>query len=239
MKSLRSYVAKAGMVLGVLMVAAPYSHAGIPVIDGTSNAQRMVEFVQTTAHYAKELAQMKQQYEQLVTTWQNMSGIRKMADIVNNPLLRSYLPDDYQEIMGEAGALGGELGKAVRDIRSAARVFDLDTAGMDQGSDVFRLWENSRTQNALDRVLGEKALARASARFKDIQQLLDKVNDAPDDKDIQDLQARIGAEQAMLANEQSKLSMLEYLAGTQQKIEAQQAREISAQAAADINVPRF
>lgn len=238
MNSFKRVIVARCLAVGLLM-ASSQAFAGIPVVDGVSNAARLAEFMQTTAHYAKELAQMKQQYDQLVRNWENMSGIRKMADLVNNPLLRSYLPDDYQDILGEAGNVGKDMGKAVNEMRSAARVFGLDTAGMDESSAVFRLWENSRSQNALDRVLGEKALARASARFKDIQELLDKVNDAPDDKDIQDLQARIGAEQAMLANEQSKLSMLEFLSGTQQKIEAQQAREISVQAAMADEVPRF
>ncbi|MGV8294463.1 type IV secretion system protein, partial [Pseudomonas aeruginosa] len=80
------------------------------MIDGVSNAARLVEFVQTTAHWAKELAEMKRQYDQLVRQVENTSGIRHMADLVNNPALRSYLPDEYQDMLKEGGSVAGEIG---------------------------------------------------------------------------------------------------------------------------------
>jgi type IV secretion system protein VirB5 len=70
----------------------------------------------------------------------------------------------------------------------------------------------------------------ASQRFADIQVLLDKVNDAPDPKDMADLQGRIQAEQVMMANEQNKLNMMSYLAQAQRDIQQQQSREISMKA---------
>ena len=57
--------------------------------------------------------------------------------------------------------------------------------------------------------------------------LLDKVNDAPDAKDMADLQGRIQSEQVMMANERNKLAMLTSLAKTQEDIYAQQGKEIT------------
>jgi len=54
----------------------------------------------------------------------------------------------------------------------------------------------------------EDGYNQASQRFSSIQVLLDKVNAAPDQKDIADLQARIQAEQVMMQNESTKLAML-------------------------------
>jgi type IV secretion system protein VirB5 len=57
--------------------------------------------------------------------------------------------------------------------------------------------------------------------------LLDKVNAAPDAKDIADLQARIQVEQVMLQNESNKLQALQQLAAAQRDLQIQQGREIS------------
>jgi len=57
--------------------------------------------------------------------------------------------------------------------------------------------------------------------------LLDRVNSAPDAKDIADLQGRIQAEQVMMQNEANKLQMLAQLASAQRDLQIQQAREIS------------
>jgi type IV secretion system protein VirB5 len=68
--------------------------------------------------------------------------------------------------------------------------------------------------------------------------LLNKVNNAPDEKDIQDLQARIQAEQTLLQNEQIRLASLAQLAQAQRDIATQQAREIRIQSTKG-EVPRF
>ena len=64
-------------------------------------------------------------------------------------------------------------------------------------------------------------------RIRDIQTLLNKVNDAPDAKDIADLQGRIQAETAMLQNEQAKISMMVKLQEIQEKKMNHIAKEIS------------
>ncbi|NLC24847.1 MAG: hypothetical protein GX776_10360 [Oxalobacter sp.] len=48
---------------------------------------------------------------------------------------------------------------------------------------------------------------------------------APDDKDIQDLQARIQAEQVMMQNETNRLHTLSMLAQAQRDLAMQQAAE--------------
>jgi type IV secretion system protein VirB5 len=52
------------------------------------------------------------------------------------------------------------------------------------------------------------------------------VNDAPDAKDIADLQARVQAEQVMMQNEANKLQMLALLAQAQKDLHNQQVNEI-------------
>jgi type IV secretion system protein VirB5 len=84
----------------------------------------------------------------------------------------------------------------------------------------------------------EDGYNQASQRFSSIQVLLDKVNAAPDQKDIADLQARIQAEQVMMQNESTKLAMLGQLAQAQRDLSNQQAMEIGMKSTRG-DVPRF
>jgi type IV secretion system protein VirB5 len=77
----------------------------------------------------------------------------------------------------------------------------------------------------------QQALTTISGRFASIQQLIGAIGGARDQKAILDLQARISAEQGMLANDQSKLQVLYQAAQAQQWALQQRNRE---QAIADI-----
>jgi type IV secretion system protein VirB5 len=78
---------------------------------------------------------------------------------------------------------------------------------------------------ALLQALSQDALGNASGRFASVQQLIDAIPSARDQKGILDLQARIGAEQGMLQNEQTKLQVLYQTAVAQDWATQQRARE--------------
>jgi type IV secretion system protein VirB5 len=80
-------------------------------------------------------------------------------------------------------------------------------------------------------VMARQSLSATSDRFTAIQQLIDAIPRARDPKAIMDLQARISAEQGMLANEQTKLQVLHQAAQAEEWARVQRARE---QAIADI-----
>ena len=177
------------------------------------------------ASWVAQYAQMLQQYKQLVEEYRSLNGIRGMADLVNNPTLRKYLPADYKQILDA----GYGSWQTIRDLNKLA---DMSRSGLASGSDVVKLFDKTAKQISVNEALYEDAYKRASKRFDEIQVLLDKVNDAPDAKDMADLQGRIQAEQVMMANEQSKLAMLTSLSQAQKEIRQQQAVEINLKAAA-------
>ena len=201
---------------------SPSAAAGIPVIDASGLAQQ----VQQVASWAKQYTQMQQQFTQLQSTYNSLSGVRGMANLVNNPTLRNYLPSEYQAMLSNNGMPAG-LSGSIASIRDSARILGVQSTGLDATSDAAQAMQNMQNQNALNRAVGEEGYRQAAARFANIQVLLDKVNAAPDQKDILDLQGRIQAEQVMLQNEQSKLQMMTYLSSVQKDIAQQQAREIS------------
>lgn len=158
------------------------------------------------ASWVAQYAQMIQQYDQLVEEYRSLNGIRGMASLVNNPQLRRYLPDEYKNVLSQGygdwqslrGALDNPLGSNA-------------------------LYNQRRDQLSIDEAMTLESYKQASRRFQDIQILLDKINDSssPDAKDMQDLQARIQAEQVMLQNESTKLAMMKNL----QEIQKQKMQE--------------
>src|SRR2546429_8104657 len=84
-----------------------------------------------------------------------------------------------------------------------------------------------RQSAALLEALTHQALANSSSRFAAIQQLIDAIARAGDQKAILDLQARIAAELGMLQNEQTKLQALYQSAEAQQWADAQRLGELT------------
>lgn len=203
---------------GALVVALSVSpaHAGIPVLDGANLAQAIAQVLA----WADQYSQMVEQIDEMKKAYENLNGARGMGSLVNNPASRKYLPDEYQDILTN-GVGQWEA------IRAAAKKFDVAQTSLSASSDAAKAFNQIAKQAALNRAGAEEAYKTASKRFSDIQVLLDRVNSAPDAKDIADLQARIQAEQVMMANEANKLQMLAQLSSAQKDLHNQQVNEIS------------
>lgn len=226
MKLLKTLFGTFALVLGLTMGNA--ANAGIPVIDAANLAQA----VQQVSAWAQQYNQMLQQYQQMQQQYNSLNGSRGMASLVNNPALRQYLPPNYQTILNNG------YGNSAA-IRSAAKVFGTDNTSLDPTSAESKAFEANANQAAINRATAEDGYAQASQRFATIQVLLDKVNNAPDAKDIADLQARIQAEQVMQQNEQTKLMMLGQLAQAQRDLANQQAIEFRMKSARPGSPSRF
>lgn len=210
------------------------ANAGIPVIDAANLAnslQQVIAWGQQYEQMVQQINQLQAQITQAQQTFNSLNGIRGMASLVNNPALRTYLPPDWNQALNVMSSPGGYTGLSgsITAIRDAAKLVNLADTGLDSGSSAGKAFVASQNQAATNRGLGEAGYASASNRITDIQTLLDKVNAAPDEKDILDLSARIQAEQAMVQNENTKLMIMTQLQQAQRDIAAQQAREISMQ----------
>lgn len=219
-------------VLAASMGLAGHAHAGIPTIDVAnlvSSLQQVFAWIEQYEQMMQQIEGVRQQVSQAERTYNSLSGIRNMGDLVNNPALRSYLPSDWNQTLSVLSRPGGfdNLSSSVTAIRDAARITGLDTSGLNANSAAGRSFVSSQNQAAMNRALGEAAYQAAGERFASIQQLLDKVNDAPEQKDVLDLQARISAETTMVQNEAVKLAAMEQATQAQRDIAYQQAREIS------------
>lgn len=149
--------------------------------------------------WALQYQQMVEEFQQLEETYRSLNGARGMEELVNNPEIRKYLPEDYAGILQQGYGNWIEL----RELLESSI-----------GDKTF--YDKTRDKLAIDEAMTQEAYRQASKRIQDIQVLLDKLKDTHDAKDIADLQGRIQAEQTMIQNERVKLAMLQSL----QEIEA-------------------
>lgn len=214
MKTFKRFIAAALVFLGLGMNVN--ANAGIPVID----AAALTQAVQQVAAWAQQYQQMASQIQNLERSYAAVNGARSMGSLVNNPLSRQYLPAEYQTMLNQG------VGQW-ETIRNVSRRFDISGTTLATTSDAARAFNQVANQAAINRASAEMAYNNASQRFGDIQVLLDRVNYAPDAKDMADLQGRIQAEQVMMQNEANKLQMLQQLAAAQKDLQVQQSKEIS------------
>jgi len=195
----------AAVLAGTIGMSHPAHAQGIPVIDAANLAQA----VQQVTAWAQQLEHMQRQIS-------NTSGVRNMGQLAQTA--RLYLPREYQSVLNEGiGAWSA--------IYNAARVFDMTMSRLDGNSPSGQAFAGIAKQAALNRAVAEEAYRTAGDRFAAIQTLMDRINAAPDDKDVQDLQARIAAEQVMMQNEMNRLQTLSMLAQAQRDLAMQQAAE--------------
>ncbi len=210
-------------VLAFGLIAGQQSYAGIPVIDGVSNGMRIAEFAQTVAQWAKEIAEMKAQYDELVTqtqqmeeTFNSMNGARGWGTVNRNDY--GYNEGDWQDVMANTD---------YEAVLEAAKIAGVDDAAFASESDAAMAMLDMQNQNALNRTLNEQSYNVVTKRLTNLNNLVGQINGATDAKDIADLQARIQAEQVLLQNEQNKMTMLAALQDSQKDIADQQSRERS------------
>jgi type IV secretion system protein VirB5 len=71
----------------------------------------------------------------------------------------------------------------------------------------------------------QDAMSSAANRLAQIESLMDQINATTDQKSVQEIQARIGAENALLAHEASQIQMLQGMADSEERIARSRDRE--------------
>lgn len=232
MKHVKQLSKVAIIILGINGSAAVAQEAVIDVAAIAQAAEQVAAWGEQHGQMVEQIQTMASQLQQLQQMYQSLNGSRGMQNLVNNPLLRNYLPDNYQQILNN-GYGNSNM------IRAAAKLFGIEDTSLSVNSGSAKLFEATASQAAINRATAEDAYQQASNRFARIQVLLDKVGDAPDPKDVADLQARIQAEQVMMQNEQVKLAMLTNLQQAQRDLEIQQGTELRMKSTKSHEIPRF
>ncbi|MCX2694516.1 hypothetical protein OO256_26595 [Pseudomonas sp. DCB_CB] len=224
---MKKYFARYAIATALAGIASYSNAAGILVFNPVQEARQLLEFTQTVTQWQEELRAMDSQYSELQSqtsqmqqTYNSMNGSRGMASLGQTD--RNYLPSTLQGLQG--GQAG--LGTSANHYKDLAKILDIGTTGLSATSDAGRTFVGAQNQNALNQAASEQIYSQASNRFNALQVLMEKVNQAPQQKDVQDLQARLQAEQMMLQNDQAKLVALSQSQQSQRDVLDQQSREV-------------
>lgn len=189
-------------ILIVLFYISSAGAGGIPVIDVSNIAQQIIQ----VGHLVTQIENMTDQLRTAQDQLRSMSGSRGLAGVIDSAY-DTAVDVDHLAVLRSAGIKGGSEHGLAGDL----------AALYDEG--------NSNTAKWLGQA--QKSLFQAQVRFSELMGLVTKVNDSPEQKDILDLQARIGAEEAMLQNEIVKLMMIRSQAGANQALHRQKIRQMS------------
>lgn len=167
-----------------------------------------------------QIEQAKQQYESL-------TGSRGLGTILNDPAMRDYLPGDWQAVYDsvKSGGYSGLTGTG-KTVYNENKIYD--ACGHFTIAQQRTPCEAQAVKGAQDKGFALDAYSAAKSRINQIDQLMQKINQTQDPKAIAELQARIGAEQANIQNEQTKLQMYSMVAAAEDRVQRQRQAEINA-----------
>ncbi len=191
---------------------------GIPVID----AANLIQSIQQVLDGVTSIENQVQQIRQLQSQLSSINGLRNLGQVFNNPLLHNYVPAEAFTIVNavDRGGYAGLNGTA-KALRDASMIYNcLDRSGDDRTTCQAALAQPYQQKGLL-----QDAMKSAAGRLAQINALMDQINGTPDQKSVQEIQARIGAENALLAHEMTQIQMLQGMADSEERIARSQERE--------------
>ena len=191
---------------------------GIPVIDVANLIQTILQVLNDFTKISNQVRQITELQNQL----NSINGIRNLGQVSNNPMLRNYVPAEaytYLNAVNTSGYSGlNATAKALRDAGMVYNCMDLTGAARTD-------CQAALAQPYQHKGLLQDAMKSASGRLAQINSLMDQINSTSDQKAVQEIQARIGAENALLAHEVSQVQMLQGMADSEERIARSRERE--------------
>lgn len=213
----------------VLACAATGAQAQIPVTDAALNTQTKLGQIETIKKWVEQYKQMQAQITELETQTKALTGTRNLGEVFNNPELKNYLPQEWQQTY-DAVRSGGSQGLTGRgaQVYQQSKIYDACQAIV--SADSKRSCEAMAVKGAQDKGNVMDAFDAAKKRLAQINQLMGSINGTTDPKAIAELQARIATEQAAIANSQTEMQLYAMVSAAEDKVLEQQRREINAKA---------
>ena len=199
--------------------AAATAHAqGIPVID----IANLIQTIQQVMNDITEIENQVEQIRQLQSQVASINGIRNLGTVFNSPALSNYVPANAFTALNAVGRSGyGGPDAHCQALRDAGMVYNcMDLTG------AARTAARQRSRSRINRRgCCRMRCSAASGRLAQINSLMGQINATDDQKAVLEIQARIGAENAMLAHEMSQVQMLHGMADSEERIARSRDRE--------------
>jgi type IV secretion system protein VirB5 len=206
----------------ISMSAALYcgtAHAqGIPVID----IANLIQTIQQVMNDITKIENQVEQIRQLQSQVASINGVRNLGNVFNSAGLNNYVPANAFAAVNAIDSSGyGGLTATARNLRDAGMVYNcLDLAGAARTSCQATLAQPYQQKGLL-----QDAMRAASGRLAQINSLMGQINATSDQKAVLEIQARISAENALLAHEVSQVQMLVGMADSEERIARSRDRE--------------
>ena len=208
----------AAIALAATLCAGPSRAQGIPVID----IANLIQTIQQVMNDITKIENQVEQIRQLQSQVASINGVRNLGNVFNNAGLSNYVPANAFAAVNAIDASGyGGLTATARSLRDAGMVYNcLDRAGAARTSCQATLAQPYQQKGLL-----QDAMRAASGRLAQINSLMQQIDATSDQKAVLEIQARIGAENALLSHEMSQVQMLVGMADSEERIARSRDRE--------------
>ncbi|MCW5589661.1 MAG: P-type DNA transfer protein VirB5 [Legionellales bacterium] len=195
---------------------ASIAFAMLPVFD----ASAVMKAAEEVAELKNQIAILQNEYQQIQTTYHSMTGNRGMGNLYVNPTFQNALPDQWQTVYRNGTPISEQAQHILQEEANTIQGMNV--------SDAQHYIQQRQLQTAADnKAMGEMAYQGMMSRLNNIESLLASINKTQDPKDIAELQARIASEQAIVQNEQTKLTLMQNLQRSEQQLIDEQQDQLS------------
>lgn len=205
---------KLALVLAIAGSLNAVSYAGVPV-SVVADPQAWTAHLEDIAKYVEQIKQLENQFKQQVKQYESMTSARGLANVINSQYDTDALSGiNTDSILRDSGI-------------NSASDFKLP-------EDVAELYDTAAKNAATYAGQASRSLEQAQSRFTELSGLVRRVNTATDPKEVMDLNARIGAEQAFLQNEVGKLQVLQQTAQANDALYQQKVKQMAVQSSGSL-----
>ncbi|MGM9484899.1 type IV secretion system protein [Roseateles sp. NT4] len=208
------------LAAAVLIVtsATGVNATGIPVID----VANLIQTIQQVMDDITQINNQVQQISQMQAQLNSINGARNLGNVFNSPMLMNYVPaKSFQKFNAISASGYAGLTSTAKALRDSGMVYNcLDLQGAARINCQATLAQPYQHKGLL-----QDAMSAAAGRLSQIQALMSQINATQDQKAVQEIQARIGAENALLAHEMSQLQMVQGMAESEERIARSRERE--------------
>lgn len=191
---------------------------GFPVIDVANLIQSITQVLDDATQIANQIEQIEQLKSQLAS----MTGARNLGNVFDSTALKNYVPANAFTSFNALDSTGyAGLTATSKSLRDAQMLYNC----MDRSGSARTACQAGLAQPYQQKGLLQDAMKAASGRLEQIKSLMTQIDGTSDQKAVLEIQARIGAENAMLGHEMSQVQMLVGMADSEERIARSRDRE--------------
>lgn len=205
----------------VLALVPATGSAQLAVFDPSNFMQNLQQVIQM----GTELQQLRDQLEQIKQLKNNAES--QLKSVTGSRGLGSITTDTNRAFMNGLSGVSPDVASLVSDIKAKAGYLSTQDLGSINGAYRQRLLDQG-DQAAQAQAMNTMVFKHSGQQFANIQTLMDRINTTNDPKAIDELQARIQVENAMLQNEAVQAQAMASALETQERVNRQAAMQRSA-----------